>query len=167
MLPPPLPARPPPLAALSLSARPRDAPCVAGPTPAGYFYADILVGTPSQPFSVIVDTGSVSNYVPCASCGAACGPHHLNPPFDPAASNTSELVPCDSPLCVCSNVCGCSDAQCTYSVSYAEGSSSQGACGRARVLAQVVLCSAVQVAWESPPAHHRAFWAAAAAPACS
>ena len=41
-----------------------------------YFYATLLLGTPQRQFAVIVDTGSTITYVPCASCGKNCGPHH-------------------------------------------------------------------------------------------
>lgn len=41
-----------------------------------YFYAALTLGTPPAVFAVIVDTGSTITYVPCSSCGGACGPHH-------------------------------------------------------------------------------------------
>ena len=41
-----------------------------------YFYATLHLGTPPKQFAVIVDTGSTITYVPCASCGRNCGPHH-------------------------------------------------------------------------------------------
>lgn len=44
--------------------------------PCRYFYATLLLGTPQRQFAVIVDTGSTITYVPCASCGRNCGPHH-------------------------------------------------------------------------------------------
>ena len=43
---------------------------------ARYFYATLHLGTPARQFAVIVDTGSTITYVPCASCGRNCGPHH-------------------------------------------------------------------------------------------
>ena len=44
-----------------------------------YFYATLHLGTPARQFAVIVDTGSTITYVPCASCGKNCGPHHKVP----------------------------------------------------------------------------------------
>ena len=41
-----------------------------------YFYASIQLGSPPKLFAVIADTGSTITYVPCTSCGAACGTHH-------------------------------------------------------------------------------------------
>ncbi|GAB4814012.1 hypothetical protein N2152v2_001058 [Parachlorella kessleri] len=93
----------------------------------GYFYANIYLGTPAREFAVITDTGSAMTYVHCAACGDSCGPNHFNQPFDPAASSSAELVPCGRSECLCSSQCGCdSSSQCTFSVSYAESSSSKG-----------------------------------------
>ncbi|KAG7674709.1 putative Aspartic proteinase 39 [Nannochloris sp. 'desiccata'] len=94
----------------------------------GYFYASLYLGTPPKKFAVIVDTGSTMTYVPCATCGAACGPNHQDAAFDPRLSQTSKLISCDSDKCRCGSPhCGCSDAQqCMYTRSYAEQSSSSG-----------------------------------------
>ncbi|KAK9808090.1 hypothetical protein WJX73_004596 [Symbiochloris irregularis] len=94
----------------------------------GYFYATLRLGTPPREFAVIVDTGSTITYVPCASCGAKCGPHHKDAAFDPAASSTAKPVACDSNQCSCGRpACGCSQQQeCTYQRNYAEQSSSTG-----------------------------------------
>ena len=67
-------------------------------------------------------------YVPCANCGAACGPNHQDAAFDPRLSSTSKLIPCESDKCLCGSPhCACSDTQqCMYTRSYAEQSSSSG-----------------------------------------
>eukprot|EP00890_Picochlorum_soloecismus_P005382 jgi/Picsp_1/5845/NSC_03204-R1_pepsin-type aspartyl protease len=52
----------------------------------GYFYSSLYIGTPPKKFSVIVDTGSTMTYVPCSTCGQACGPNHQDSAFDPGAS---------------------------------------------------------------------------------
>lgn len=92
-----------------------------------YFYAALFLGSPPRKFAVIVDTGSTMTYVPCASCGAGCGPNHQSPAFDPAKSSTAQLIGCSSPKCMCgSPKCSCDAAQCTYTRSYAEQSSSSG-----------------------------------------
>eukprot|EP00439_Symbiodinium_sp_Y106_P080465 s1603_g19.t1 len=83
-----------------------------------YFFAELLVGTPPQSASVIVDTGSALCGFPCAGC-SHCG-NHLDPPFDMEASNTSRTLPC-GPDCN-----RCDAARCGYLQSYSEGSSISG-----------------------------------------
>jgi hypothetical protein len=94
----------------------------------GYFYAALYLGTPPRRFSVIVDTGSTMTYVPCASCGAGCGPNHQDAAFDPARSATAKPVACGGGACRCgAPTCGCSaGGQCEYARAYAEQSSSSG-----------------------------------------
>ncbi len=41
----------------------------------GVFTVQVSLGTPPQPFQLIVDTGSTLAYVPCRDCGANCGTH--------------------------------------------------------------------------------------------
>ena len=59
-----------------------------------YFYATLHLGTPPKQFAVIVDTGSTITYVPCASCGRNCGPHHK---VCPCPSSCSGLPTCCAP----------------------------------------------------------------------
>jgi len=94
----------------------------------GYYYASVYVGTPPKRFAVIVDTGSTITYVPCSSCGSKCGPNHEDAAFDPSQSSTSNYLTCEDPSCQCGTPsCGCNKSkQCTYSRTYAEGSSSTG-----------------------------------------
>ena len=82
--------------------------------------AEICVGTPPKVFELIVDTGSALMAMPCSGC-SQCGHHKAGARFDPRASSSSTPVSCSShPAAIrCS---GCSSNQCTYSVSYAEGS---------------------------------------------
>lgn len=115
----------------------------------GYFYSSIYLGTPPKKFSVIVDTGSTMTYIPCISCGEACGPNHQERAFDPDSSHTCSVVSCRSPKCR-SNTCmpystnvfdrlsdgleesGDADVRtstidaCMYSRTYVERSSSSG-----------------------------------------
>jgi hypothetical protein len=37
------------------------------------YLVDITVGTPPQPFKLLLDTGSSSTWVPAQGCGGACG----------------------------------------------------------------------------------------------
>ncbi|CAK9025859.1 Aspartic proteinase 39 [Durusdinium trenchii] len=83
-----------------------------------YYFAELLVGSPQQPVSVIVDTGSALCGFPCEDCGH-CG-QHLNPPFDMKKSTTSKVLPCGIG---CDR---CIDGKCGYLESYTEGSSISG-----------------------------------------
>ena len=90
---------------------------------AGYFSAQLLVGTPPQPFSLIVDTGSSVTAIPCTGC-RECGVHS-NPRFEPARSQTFERLGCDASA---GYYCASCDAasECGYRVAYQEGSSYSG-----------------------------------------
>jgi len=84
-----------------------------------YYYADLLVGSPPQRVSVIMDTGSGVIGFPCASCGH-CG-QHIDPSFDFAKSSTASWVPCGSG---CTG--RCQKNHCSYHQGYTEGSSISG-----------------------------------------
>lgn len=86
------------------------------------YHVDVLVGTPGQMQSVIVDTGSAMTAFPCTACGTNCG-RHIDPPFDPQNSSTFRWVSCSEARC---RQCSSSRTHCQYSVSYVEGSSISG-----------------------------------------
>ena len=79
-----------------------------------YYFAELLVGTPPQRVSVIIDTGSGLCAFPCVGC-SHCG-KHLDLPFDRNASNTSQVLPCGIGCDRCTN------NQCGYLEEYTEGS---------------------------------------------
>lgn len=84
-----------------------------------YYYLDLLIGTPPQRVSVIVDTGSGIAAFPCTKC-AHCGVH-IDPLFNYSLSSTAEWQLCDS-----QKVCACKDGKCVYHQGYTEGSSVSG-----------------------------------------
>lgn len=88
----------------------------------GYYYVNLMVGTPPRRFALIVDTGSTVTYVPCSTC-TQCG-QHQDKPYMPAASSTYRRVPCRSAVCPEQQCDG--QGQCRYSRHYAEDSSSSG-----------------------------------------
>ena len=102
----------------------------------GYFYVDVQLGTPERTFSLIVDTGSSTTYVPCKECASECGDHKLHTPYNPATSSTFRGVSCGSLECatgICSTDVLSSDessflgtSACLYTRHYAEHSSSTG-----------------------------------------
>jgi hypothetical protein len=76
---------------------------IGGGVDCGYIAADVQIGTPGKPFSVILDTGSSKTIVPCAGCHD-CGHERV---YHPTLSRSSEMR---SP----------------FAVSYLEGSSLRG-----------------------------------------
>jgi len=84
-----------------------------------YYYVDLLIGTPPQRVSVIVDTGSGVTAFPCKSC-RHCG-RHIDPAFDFEGSSTAKWVRCGKE---CKG--SCSREHCGYHQGYTEGSSISG-----------------------------------------
>lgn len=85
----------------------------------GTHYATVWVGTPSQPQTVIVDTGSHLTAFPCEPCSACGEGYHASGYFNPKLSSTFEWNTCAQ----CSDTAKCSGGQCHLRQSYAEGSS--------------------------------------------
>eukprot|EP00929_Paragymnodinium_shiwhaense_P047039 TRINITY_DN23887_c0_g1_i3.p1 TRINITY_DN23887_c0_g1~~TRINITY_DN23887_c0_g1_i3.p1 ORF type:complete len:475 (-),score=37.79 TRINITY_DN23887_c0_g1_i3:69-1493(-) len=84
-----------------------------------YYYVDVLVGTPPQRVSAIVDTGSALFAFPCTGCDH-CG-KHIDPAFDIGGSSTAQWAKCGLG---CRNVC--KYGYCSYQQGYTEGSSIKG-----------------------------------------
>lgn len=84
------------------------------------YHVDVLIGTPGQLQSLIVDTGSSTTAFPCQGCGLACG-EHLDEPFDPQASSTFRWLGCGDAGCD-----RCENSACGYDVRYVEGSRIHG-----------------------------------------
>lgn len=85
-----------------------------------YWFVDLLVGTPPQRTSVIVDTGSGVCAFTCNVC-KECG-DHIDNAFDFGASSSASWSSC-STGCPSGS---CVDNHCAYRVSYSEGSSLSG-----------------------------------------
>lgn len=98
---------------------------ILGTLALGYYYAFLWIGSPPQRASVILDTGSSITAIPCSSC-QNCG-HHMDPPFDPAASTSNEQVMCREEACgqLYQTKCGSGD-RCSFSQHYSESSSLKG-----------------------------------------
>eukprot|EP00920_Eleutheroschizon_duboscqi_P006976 GHVT01016197.1.p1 GENE.GHVT01016197.1~~GHVT01016197.1.p1 ORF type:complete len:822 (+),score=175.58 GHVT01016197.1:1111-3576(+) len=87
-----------------------------------YYFLDILVGTPAQRESVILDTGSSLLGFPCQGC-SHCGTH-IDKHFDVSSSETAEWMSCHDRKCF--GQCQGSLHRCSYKQSYSEGSSISG-----------------------------------------
>lgn len=93
---------------------------------------DVLVGSPPQRQSVILDSGSSLLGFPCSDCGRYCG-KHLDPALNVSLSETAEPYSCFDERCVLAgrqhNLCGSSGQSlnsCLYYQVYSEGSSIEG-----------------------------------------
>lgn len=81
---------------------------------------DLIVGTPPQRVSVIVDTGSGVTAFPCKGC-KHCG-HHIDPLFEIGVSSSAKWDTCKSG---CKHSV-CRGGRCQYHQGYTEGSSITG-----------------------------------------
>lgn len=84
-----------------------------------YYFTDLMIGSPPQRVSVIIDTGSRLVGFPCKKC-THCG-DHLDPPFDDEGSRSLRWFNCSDQ---CRETC--QDNYCPYKETYAEGSSISG-----------------------------------------
>ncbi|KAL6614179.1 hypothetical protein ACP70R_036449 [Stipagrostis hirtigluma subsp. patula] len=127
----------------------------------------LAVGTPPQNVTMVLDTGSELSWLLCARgrpgspSAAAAAPAPKNASFRPRASATFAAVPCGSAQCRSRDLpappsCDGASRQCRVSLSYADGSTSDGALatdvfafGDARPLRAAFGCMAT--AYDSSP----------------
>ncbi|XP_062180472.1 aspartyl protease family protein 2-like [Phragmites australis] len=115
-------------AALNLSAHDLlHSPVLAGaPLSSGEYFTLLGVGTPSTSTLVIIDTGSDLVWLQCMPCRHCYG--QLTPLNDPRSSSTYRQIPFSAPRCqdLKYPVRDSRTGGCTYTVVYADGSSSRG-----------------------------------------
>ncbi|KAI5003823.1 hypothetical protein ZWY2020_030983 [Hordeum vulgare] len=90
----------------------------------------LAVGTPPQNVTMVLDTGSELSWLLCAPAGARNKFSAMS--FRPRASSTFAAVPCASAQCRSRDLpsppaCDGASSRCSVSLSYADGSSSDGA----------------------------------------
>ncbi|KAH6787825.1 hypothetical protein C2S52_007377 [Perilla frutescens var. hirtella] len=97
----------------------------------GNYYTKIGLGTPPTYYPVVVDTGSSLSWIQCAPCLGYCHPQ-VGPLFNPSASDTYQILSCDTNECTSlkdatlnSPMCTSSD-KCVYTATYGDQSFSQG-----------------------------------------
>ncbi|XP_078166145.1 aspartic proteinase nepenthesin-1-like [Carex rostrata] len=91
----------------------------------GEYLMDMAIGTPSQSYSAIVDTGSDLIWTQCKPCVDCFS--QSTPIFDPSTSSTYKKLPCAATLCKALPAYTCnSDKSCEYQYSYGDSSSTQG-----------------------------------------
>jgi len=86
----------------------------------GTHYVTAWVGTPPQRTSLIVDTGSRFTVFPCKGCQNCGEENHTDKYFDLDKSSTSKVANC---MECDGDDFYCSEDQCHFGISYAEGSS--------------------------------------------
>ncbi|KAF7024577.1 hypothetical protein CFC21_036910 [Triticum aestivum] len=91
----------------------------------------LVVGTPPQNVTMVLDTGSELSWLLCAPAGGARNRYNATS-FRPRASATFAAVPCASAQCRSRDLpsppaCDGASSRCSVSLSYADGSSSDGA----------------------------------------
>ncbi|KAG8390740.1 hypothetical protein BUALT_Bualt01G0115000 [Buddleja alternifolia] len=103
------------------------------PTKAALYYTQIKIGTPPIEYHVQVDTGSDILWVNCKNCEKCPTESSLKIPlkqYDLSASSTGKMITCDQEFCesVFSNPSSSCKAgmNCMYSVTYGDGSKTEG-----------------------------------------
>jgi hypothetical protein len=89
------------------------------------FVVVVGLGTPAQPSTLSLDTGSDLSWVQCQPCADHCYKQE-DPLFDPSKSSTYSTVPCGTAACALAGG-RCNGTTCLYGVSYADDSSTSGA----------------------------------------
>jgi hypothetical protein len=89
------------------------------------YLVDLAIGTPPQPVSALLDTGSDLIWTQCAPC-ASCLPQP-DPLFTPGASSSYEPMRCSGQLCgeILHHACQRPDT-CTYHYNYGDGTTTLG-----------------------------------------
>lgn len=86
----------------------------------------ISIGTPPTERLAVADTGSDLIWTQCEPCPPSQCYMQDSPLFDPKMSSTYKSLPCSSSQCASLNQKSCSGVNCQYSVSYGDGSFSNG-----------------------------------------
>lgn len=89
----------------------------------GEYLVNLSIGTPSVPFTAILDTGSDLIWTQCKPCTKCY--KQPTPMFDPSHSSSYSKLPCSSSLCKALPSSTCS-SDCEYMYSYGDYSTTQG-----------------------------------------
>jgi hypothetical protein len=82
------------------------------------------IGNPPFKLYGVADTGSDIVWLQCEPCDPCF--NQTSPKFNPSKSSTYKLIPCSSNLCQSVRDSSCDGDNCQYSISYGDGSISQG-----------------------------------------
>ncbi|XP_024990655.1 aspartic proteinase-like protein 2 [Cynara cardunculus var. scolymus] len=105
----------------------------SSPTLAALYFTKIRIGTPPKDYHVQVDTGSDLLWVNCVGCQKCPKKSDLGISlalYNPKASSSAKIVTCDQQICRSTHNAAISNCkvgkQCSYSVTYGDGSSATG-----------------------------------------
>ncbi|XP_049403555.1 aspartic proteinase nepenthesin-1 [Solanum stenotomum] len=90
----------------------------------GEFLMQISIGSPSESYNAIMDTGSDLIWTQCKPCKECFD--QSTPIFDPSKSSTFEKISCSNKLCEALPMSSCGDNNCEYMYTYGDYSSSEG-----------------------------------------
>ncbi|XP_006345762.1 aspartic proteinase nepenthesin-1 [Solanum tuberosum] len=90
----------------------------------GEFLMQISIGSPSESYNAIMDTGSDLIWTQCKPCKECFD--QSTPIFDPSKSSTFEKISCSNKLCEALPTSSCGDNNCEYMYTYGDYSSSEG-----------------------------------------
>ncbi|KAJ8540211.1 hypothetical protein K7X08_030130 [Anisodus acutangulus] len=90
----------------------------------GEFLMEISIGSPSESYNAIMDTGSDLIWTQCKPCKECFD--QSTPIFDPSKSSTFENISCSNKLCEALPTSSCGDSNCEYMYTYGDYSSSEG-----------------------------------------
>ncbi|PHT99495.1 hypothetical protein BC332_29283 [Capsicum chinense] len=90
----------------------------------GEFLMQISIGSPSESYNAIMDTGSDLVWTQCKPCKECFD--QSTPIFDPSKSSTFEKISCSNKLCEALPMSSCGDSNCEYTYTYGDYSSSEG-----------------------------------------
>lgn len=90
----------------------------------GEFLMQISIGSPSESYNAIMDTGSDLIWTQCKPCKECFD--QSTPIFDPSKSSTFEKISCSNKLCEALPMSSCGGSNCEYMYTYGDYSSSEG-----------------------------------------
>ncbi|CAN4115339.1 unnamed protein product [Withania somnifera] len=90
----------------------------------GEFLMQISIGSPSESYNAIMDTGSDLIWTQCKPCKECFD--QSTPIFDPSKSSTFEKISCSNKLCEALPMSSCGDSNCEYMYTYGDYSSTEG-----------------------------------------
>ncbi|KAK1421034.1 hypothetical protein QVD17_23086 [Tagetes erecta] len=90
----------------------------------GEYFAKVGLGTPTQSYYMVIDTGSDINWLQCQPCSDCY--QQTDPIYNPSSSTTYNALSCGSQQCEALEVTACRNNGCLYQVSYGDGSFTVG-----------------------------------------